>query len=177
MCGEHIHWLALCLFSLLSTCSWCVVHTYNLIGLYVSLFLSTGSWWVVSVIHLIGSMISLLSPPVAGVWWAHTLDCSMTSFASSATCSWGVVRAIHWLASIIWLLSTCSWVCGESIHLIGSMTLSPLHLLAGVWWARYTWVVLLLDVSPLSTGWSWCVVVAYNWIVSMTLSPALLSHL
>ncbi len=65
-----------------------------------------------------------------------------------STCSWCVVSAYTWLSLWLSLLSTCSWcvvrayldwlygslssppvaVCGERIHLIGSMTLSPLHL-------------------------------------------------
>ncbi len=53
-------------------------------------------------IHLIDSM-TLSSPPVAGVWWAHTLDWFYDSLSSPP-------------------------VAGERIHLIGSMTLSPLHL-------------------------------------------------
>ncbi len=46
------------------------------------------------------------SPPVAGVWWAHTLDWLYDSLSSPPVAG----------------------VCGERIHLIGSMTLSPLHL-------------------------------------------------
>ncbi len=64
-------WLSLCL-SLLSTCSWCVVSAYTWLTLCLSL-LSTCSWCVVSsytdCLHH-----SLSSPPVAGVWWPHTLD-------------------------------------------------------------------------------------------------------
>ncbi len=39
---------------------------------------------------------SLSSPPVAGVWWAHTLDWLYLSLLS--TCSWCVVSAYTWLA-------------------------------------------------------------------------------
>ncbi len=113
--------------SLLSTCSWCVASAFHLIGSMSSLSSPpvAGVWRAQ---HLIGSMTLLSSPPVAGVWWAHTLDWLHDS-RSLSTCSWGVVRAYTWLAP--WLLSslsTCCWCLGERIHLIGSMTLSPLHL-------------------------------------------------
>ncbi len=97
------------------------------------------------------------SPPVAGVW----------------------VSAYTWLALWLSLLSTCSLVCGERIHLIGSMTLSScswcvvsaytrlslwLSLLSTCSWcvvSTYTWLSLWL--SLLSTC-SWCVVSAYTWL-------------
>ncbi len=107
MCGESIHWLALWL-SLLSTCSWCVVSAYTWLAL-----------WLLS------------SPPVAGVWWAHTLD---------------------WLYDS--LLSTCSLVCGECIHLIGSMYLSSSPPVAGVWWAHtLDWLYDLFSSPPVAGVW------------------------
>ncbi len=159
-------WLSLCL-SLLSTCSWCVVRAYTWLALWLSL-LSTCSWCVVSAYTWLALWLSLLStcswcvvraytwwlydslssPPVAGVWWEHTLDWLYVSLLLStcswcvvraytwlalclsllSTCSWCVVRAYTWLALCLSLLSTCSWCVGESVHLIGSMSLSPLHL-------------------------------------------------
>ncbi len=49
---------------------------------------------------------SLSSPPVAGVWWVHTLDWLIDTLS---TCSWCVVSAYTWLALWLSLLSTCSW--------------------------------------------------------------------
>ncbi len=65
----------------LSTRSWCVVSAYTWLSLWLSL-LSSRSWCVVSRIHLIVSMTLSPSPPVAGVWWAHTLDCLYDSLSS-----------------------------------------------------------------------------------------------
>ncbi len=63
-----------CLYiSLLSTCSWCVVSAYTWLALWFSL-LSTCSWCVVSAYTWLALWLSLSSPPVAGVWWEHTLD-------------------------------------------------------------------------------------------------------
>ncbi len=111
---ECVHWLSLWL-SLLSTCSWWCVSVYT--------------WLLYD---------SLSSPPVAGVWWEHTLDCLYDSLSLS-TCSWCVVSAYTWLALWLSLLSTCSW-CVVS---------------------AYTWLSLWL--SLLSTC-SWCVVSAYTWL-------------
>ncbi len=96
-------------------------------------------------IHLIGSM-SLSSPPVAGVWWAHTLDWLYDSLSSPpvagvwwvrtldwlclsllSTCNWCVVSAYTWLSLWLSLLSTCSW-CVVSAYTWLALCLSPLHL-------------------------------------------------
>ncbi len=93
----------------LSTCSWCVVSAYTWLALWRSL-LSTCSWCVVSAIHLIGSMALSPPPPVAGVWWAHTLDWFYDSLSSPPVA--GVWWA-HWcrcpeaaVASSKWMLHT-----------------------------------------------------------------------
>ncbi len=152
-----------CLYDSLSSlhCSWCVVRAYTLIVSMSRLLLSTCSWCVVSAytwlaslcllsplstcnlcggerIHLIGFYDSRSAPPVAGVWWEHTLDWLYDSLSLS-TCSWCVVSAYTWLALWFSLLSTCSW-CVVS---------------------AYTWLALWL--SLLSTC-SWCVVSAYTWL-------------
>ncbi len=54
---------------------------------------------------MIGLYDSLSSPPVADVGWAHALDRLYDSLSSQPVA-----------------------VCGERIHLIGSMSLSPLNL-------------------------------------------------
>ncbi len=64
-------WLVLWLS--LSTCSWCVVSAYTWLALWLSL-LSTCSWCVMSAYTWLSLWLSLSSPPVAGVWWEHTLD-------------------------------------------------------------------------------------------------------
>ncbi len=71
-------------------------------------------------VHLIGS-ISLSSPPVAGVWWARTLNWLYLSLSSPPVAGvwWG-----HWrrcpvaaVASSKWMLHTCGdW--GETPHMI-----------------------------------------------------------
>ncbi len=89
-----------------------------------------GVWWAHTLDWLYDS---LSSPPVAGVWWAHTLDWLYDSILS--TCGWCVVSAYTWLA--LWLYPLHLWlVCGERIHLIGSMTLSSPPV-AGEWWAQW----------------------------------------
>ncbi len=116
-------WLALWL-SLLSTCSWCVASASTWLALWLSL-LSTvaGVWWAHPLDWLYDS---LSSPPVAGVWWAHTLDWLYDSLSSPPVA--GVWRA-H---TLDWLYDSLSSppVAGVwwAHHLIGSMTLSPLHL-------------------------------------------------
>ncbi len=149
VCGESIHLIfsvslssppvsgvwweytldCLCL-SLLSTCSCCVVSAYTWLSLCLSLsLLSTCSCCVVSAYTWLSLSLSLSSPPVAGVWWAHTLDWLYDSLSLLSTCSWCGVSAYTWLA--LWLsLSPLHLylVCGERIHLIGSMSLSILHL-------------------------------------------------
>ncbi len=95
--GESIHLIGSMTLSPLSTCIWCVVNAYTWLSLWLSL-LSTCS--------------CLSSPPVSGVWWAHTLDWLYDSLSSPPV----AVSPLH------------LYLCGERIHLIGSMTLSPLHL-------------------------------------------------
>ncbi len=103
--GERIHLIGSMTPLLLSTCSWLGVSAYTWLALWLSL-LSTCSWCVVSAYTWLAH-VSLSSPPVADLGWAHTLDCLDDSPSLS---------------------STCSWWCGERIHLIGSISLSPLHL-------------------------------------------------
>ncbi len=111
------------------------------------------------------SMTLLSSPPVAGVWWVHTLDWLYDSLFSLHL--WLVCgECIHLIDSMT-LSSLHLWlVCGDCIHLIDSMTLSSSPPVAGVWVSAYTWLTLWL--SLLSTC-SWCVVSAHL-IDSMTLS-------
>ncbi len=197
-------WLALWL-SLLSTYAGVWAHTLD--WLYVSLSSPpvAGVWWAHTLDWLYDSLSSppvagvwwahtldwlydsLSSPPVAGVWWAHTLDWLYDSL-SSPPVSWCGVSAYTWLALCLSLLSTCSVVCGESIHLIGSMTLSSPPV-AGVWWAHtLDWLYVSLSSPPVAGVWwehtldwlydsllstcSWCVVSAYTWL-ALWLSPPL----
>ncbi len=129
--GAEYTWLALCL-SLLSTCSWCVCER----------------------IHLMALCTLSSSPPVACVWWAHTLD---------------------WLY-VLSLLSTCSWCVVSASHLIGSMDSLSSPPVAGVWWAHpLDWLYDSLSSPPVAGVWwahpldwlydslssppcSWCVV-------------------
>ncbi len=120
-------WLSLWL-SLLSTCSWCVVSAYTWLSLWLSLF-STCSWCVVSAYTWLSLWLSL-SPPVAGVWWAHTLDCLYDSLSSPPVA--GVWWA-HTLDLSLWLslFSACSWLCGE--HTSAVVLSQPLHHPSGGW--------------------------------------------
>ncbi len=68
--------------SLLSTCSWCVVRAYTWLSLWLSLSSPpvAGVWCV----HTLDCLyVSLSSPPVAGVWWAHWRRCPVAAVASS----------------------------------------------------------------------------------------------
>ncbi len=111
------------------------------IHLIDSMTLSSLHLWLVcgECIHLIDSM-TLFSPPVAGVWWVHTLDWLYDSLLS--TCGW-VWWVYTWLTLWLSLLSTCSW-CVVSAHLIDSMTLSLL--------STCSWCV-VSPPAPLSCGW------------------------
>ncbi len=110
-----------------------------------------GVWWA----HTLDWLYETLSPPVAGVWWAHTLDWLYDSLFS--TCSWCVVSAYTWLA--LWdSLSTCSW-CVVSAYTWLALWLS----LSTCSWcvvSAYTWLALWLSLSTCS----WCVVSAYTWL-------------
>ncbi len=155
---ERIHWLSLSLSPL--HCSgvvdnWCSCllsfHLYwcgerytdclylSLHPLHLWLSLSSppvaGVWWAHTLDRLYDS---LSSPPVAGVWWAHTLDCLYDSLSSPP------VAGVWWAHTLDWLYD--------------SLSSSPV---AGVWWAHtLDW---LYDLSLLSTC-SWCVVRAYTWL-------------
>ncbi len=125
-------WLALWL-SLLSTCSWCVVSAYTWLALWLSL-LSTCSWCVVSTYTWL-SLCSLSSPPVAGVWWAHTLDCLYDSLSSPP------VAGVWWAHTLDWLYDSLS---------------SPP--VAGVWWVhwrRYPVAAIASFTWMLHTGGGW----------------------
>ncbi len=116
--------------SLLSTCSWCVVSAYTWLALWLSL-LSTCSWCVSAYTWL--ALCSLSSPPVAGVWWAHTLDWLYVSLSSPPVA--GVWWAHTWLALCLSLLSTCSWcVVSASLDWLYYLSSPPV---AGVWWAHH----------------------------------------
>ncbi len=122
-------------------------------------------------IHLIGS-ISLSSPPVAGVWWAHTLDwpppvagvwwahtLDWLYLSLISTCSWCVVSAYTWLALWVSLISTCSWcVVSAYTWLALSISLSSPPV-AGVWWAHCGSLVVLWQPSHHPNGCCTLVVV------------------
>ncbi len=108
-----------------------------------------GVWWAHTLDWLYDS---LSSPPVAGVWWAHTLDWLYDSLLS--TCSWCVVSASTWLTLWLSLLSTCSW-CVVSASTWLALWLSLLSTCSWCVVSASTWLTLWL--SLLSTC-SWCVV-------------------
>ncbi len=149
----HLNWLYVSLSS--PPVVWCGA-SHTLDWLYVlSLSLSTCSWVWWQRIHLIGSMTLSSSPPVAGVWW----------------------EAYTWLASMISLLSTCSWCVVSASNWIGHLMTSPLHLelvlvgrntldwqlwtssssppIDGVWWAHYhlNWLYVSLSSPPVAGVW------------------------
>ncbi len=151
MCGERITWLALCL--------------------SLSLSPVAGVWWAHTLDWL---YVSLSSPPVAGVWSIHLIG-SMT--LSSPPVSWGVVKRVHLIGNmrlsllcLYWcvvsashLIGSLDWLyvsllpplagCGESIHLIGTMTLSSPPV-AGVWWAHtLDWHYDSLSSAPVAGVW------------------------
>ncbi len=99
--------------SLLSTCSWCVVRAYTWLALWLSLSFPpvAGVWWAHTLDWLYDS---LSSPPVAGVWWVHTLDCLYDSLSSPP------VAGVRWAHTLDWLYVSLS---------------SPP--VAGVWWAHW----------------------------------------
>ncbi len=81
-------------------------------------------------IHLIGS-ISLSSPPVAGVWWAQTLDWLYDSLSSPP------VAGVWWAQTLDWLYDSLS---------------SPP--VAGVWWAHtLDWLSDFLSSPPVAGVW------------------------
>ncbi len=142
---ESIHWLDLWL-SLLSTCSWCGWAYNTWTALWLSL-LSTCSWLFVVSAYTWLLYDSLSSPPVAGVWWVHTLDWLYDSLSSPPVAGVWWEHTLDWIydslssppVAGVWWAHTLDWiydslspspvlVCGESIHLIDSMTLSSLHL-------------------------------------------------
>ncbi len=78
--------------------------------------------------------MSLSSPPVAGVWWAHTLDCLYVSLSSPP------VAGVWWEHTLDWLYDSLSsppvagvWRAHTLDWLYDSLS-SPL--VAGVWWAH-----------------------------------------
>ncbi len=135
--------------SLLSTCSLGVVSAYTWLALWV---LSpsppvAGVWWAHTLDWLYDS---LYSPPVAGVWWAHTLD-----WLYDLSPPLSSVAGVWWAHTLDWLYDSLYSppvaVCGERIHLIGSMTLL-ISTWDGVWWEPYTW----LSLWPFLSHCSWC---------------------
>ncbi len=91
------------------------------------------SWCVVSAYTWLALWLSLLSTCTAGVWWAHTLDWLYDSLSSPPV----------------------QLVCGERIHLIGSMTLPPLHLYSWCVVSAYTWLALWLYLLSTCTAGVW----------------------
>ncbi len=102
----------------------------HLIGSYDSLLLSpvAGVWWA----HTLDCLYdSLSSPPVAGVWWAHTLDCLYVSLSSPP------VAGVWWAHTLDWLYDFLS---------------SPP--VAGVWWAHtLDWLYDFLSSPPVAGVW------------------------
>ncbi len=99
-------------------------------------------------IHLIGS-ISLSSPPVAGVWWAHTLDWLYDSLSPPVAGVWWA-HTLDWLydslsepVAGVWWAHTLDWLYDS---------LSPP--VAGVWWA-HTLDWLYDSLSPPVAGVWW----------------------
>ncbi len=172
-------WLTLC--SLLSTCSWCVVSAYTWLALWLSL-LSTCCWCVVE--HTLDCLYdSLSSPPVAGVWWEHTLD---WLYALSSP----PVAGVWWAHTLDWLYDSLSSppVAGvwweHTLDWLYALSYPPV---AGVWWAHtFDWLYDSLSSPPVAGVWwahtldwlydsllstcSWYVVRAYTWL-SLWLSP------
>ncbi len=58
-----------------------------------------GVWWAHTLDWL---YVSLSSPPVAGVWWAHTLDCLYDSLSSPP------VAGVWWAHTLDWLYDSLS---------------------------------------------------------------------
>ncbi len=81
-------------------CSWCVVSAYTWLALWLSLSPPVaGVWWAHTLDWLYDS---LSSPPVAGVWWAHTLDWLYDSLSSPP------VAGVVWEHTLDWLYDSLS---------------------------------------------------------------------
>ncbi len=90
----------------------------------------SGVWWAHTLDWLYDS---LSSPPVAGVWWEHTLDCLYDSLSSPP------VAGVRWVHTLDWLYDYLS---------------SPP--VAGVWWAHWRRCPVAAVTSSkwmLYTGW------------------------
>ncbi len=108
-------------------------------------------------IHLIGS-ISLFSPPVAGVWWAHTLDWLYDSLSSPP------VSGVWWEHTLDWLYDSLSSPPVAGVWWVHTLDWLYVSLFSTCSWcvvSAYTWLALWLS---LFSTCSWCVVRAYTWL-------------
>ncbi len=96
--------------------------------------------------------LSLSSPPVAGVWWAHTLDCLYDSLSSPP------VAGVWWAHTLDWLYDSLSsppvagvWWAHTLDWLYDSLSSPPV---AGVWWVHtLDWLYDSLSSPPVATVW------------------------
>ncbi len=132
----------------LSTCSWCVVSTYTWLALWLSPPVA-GVWWA----HTLDCLHdSLSSPPVAGVWWAHTLDWLYDSLSSPP------VAGVWWAHTLDCLYDSLSsppvagvWWAHTLDCLHDSLSSPPV---AGVWWAHtLDWLYDSLSSPPVAGVW------------------------
>ncbi len=131
--------------TLLSTCSWCVVRAYTWLALWLSSPPVAGVWWAHTLDWLYDS---LSSPPVAGVWWAHTLDCLYDSLFSPP------VAGVWWAHTLDWLyvsLSTCSWCVVSALELLSWGSRCIIQVDATHWW----WLRRETPHPPPPPMWLW----------------------
>ncbi len=107
-----------------------------------------GVWWA----HTLDCLYDALSPPVAGVWWAHTLDCLYISLFSPP------VAGVWWAHTLDWLYDSHSfppvagvWWAHTLDCLYVSLSSPPV---AGVWW-EHTLDCLYVSLSspPVAGVW------------------------
>ncbi len=135
--------------TLLSTCSWCVVRAYTWLALWLSSPPVAGVWWEHTLDWLYDS---LSSPPVAGVWWEHTLDWLYDSLSSPP------VAGVWWEHTLDWLYDSLSsppvagvWWEHTLDWLYDSLSSPPV---AGVWWAHtLDWLYDSLSSPPVAGVW------------------------
>ncbi len=74
--------------------------------------------------------MTLSSPPVAGVWWAHTLDCLYDSLSSPP------VAGVWWVHTLdcLSLLSTCSWCVVSALAPLSCGSHRIIQVDAAHWW-------------------------------------------
>ncbi len=94
---------------------------------------------------------SLSSPPVAGVWWAHTLDWLYDSLSSPP------VAGVWWAHTLDWLYDSLSsppvagvWWAHTLDWLYGALSSPPV---AGVWWAHWCRCPVIHQVD--AAHWWW----------------------